>query len=279
MRYADLHIHTTASDGVLTPEEVLKWAYKKGLKAISITDHDTISGMTKALSINRFIDLEIVPGIELNSEYLDEEIHVLGYYINYDNKSLLAKLKEIQQFRHDRAIKMIKNLKDLNMDISIDEVKKISKGESIGRPHIAQALINKGYSKDIKSAFRDYIGAGCPAYADRYKLSTKQAIIMINDAGGIPVLAHPGLLKNKSKLNDILNQGFSGIEVYHSKHDNETVKSLKEIAGKKELIITGGSDCHGKLYNNEPILGTVTINYNEFFLLKQFAQKKEKMKY
>lgn len=279
MRYADLHIHTTASDGVLTPEEVLKWAYNKGLKAISITDHDTISGMTKALSINRFIDLEIVPGIELNSEYLDEEIHVLGYYINYDNKSLLAKLKEIQQFRHDRAIKMIKNLKDLNMDISIDEVKKISKGESIGRPHIAQALINKGYSKDIKSAFRDYIGAGCPAYADRYKLSTKQAIIMINDAGGIPVLAHPGLLKNKSKLNDILNQGFSGIEVYHSKHDNETVKSLKEIAKKRELIITGGSDCHGKLYNNEPILGTVTINYNEFFLLKQFAQKKEKMKY
>jgi len=273
MQYADLHIHTTASDGVLAPKEVLKWAFKKGLKAISITDHDTVSGMTEALSINKLTDLEIIPGIELNSEHNDEEVHVLGYYFNYNNKGFLEKLREIQQFRHDRAIKMIRKLNHLNIDINIDEVKYISNGESVGRPHIAQALINKGYAKDIKSAFKDYIGIGCPAYVGRYKLSTKQAIMMINDADGVPVLAHPGLLKDESKLNDILDQGFSGIEVYHSKHDNKTVKRLKDFAREKGLLITGGSDCHGKPHNNEPILGTVTINYNEFSLLKQFAGK------
>lgn len=278
MQYADLHIHTTASDGILTPKEVLKWAYKKGLKAISITDHDTVSGMIEALNINRFIDLEVIPGIELNSKYNDEEVHVLGYYINYNNKDFLEKLKEIQQFRHDRANKMIKKLNYLNIRINLDEVRSISKGESVGRPHIAYALINKGYTKDIKSAFKEYLGAGCPAYVDRYKLSTKLAIMMINDAGGVPVIAHPGLLKDKSKLNDILDQGFLGIEVYHSKHDNETVRILKDFAVKKGLLITGGSDCHGKLYNGEPILGTVAIDYNEFSLLKQFAEKNRKIK-
>lgn len=273
MQYADLHIHTNASDGLLSPEEVVWWACKKQLKAISITDHDTISGVVKALRINNYKDyLEIVPGIELNSDFYGEEIHVLGYYINCNNEWFISKLEEIQLSRYYRAIKMIKKLNDININISMEQVEKISKGKSIGRPHIARVMIEKGYVNDLKSAFDKYIGKNRPAYVDRYKLSTKQAIQMISDIGGIPVLAHPGLLKEKSKIYTILNQGFKGIEVYHIKHDKDTVKWLEGVAKRKELIITGGSDCHGILVNKEPVLGTITINFSKFLLLKKAAE-------
>ena len=272
--YADLHIHTNASDGLLSPEEVIWWANKKKLKAISITDHDTINGVAKAITQSMNKDApEIVPGIELNSDFSGEEVHVLGYYIDYSDVDFINRLKEIQQSRYTRAIKIIEKLNGLNINISLEQVLNKSKGESIGRPHIARVLVEKGYANDIKDAFNKYIGMDSPAYVERYKLTTKQAINIISSVGGIPVMAHPGLLKKKDILNKLLEQGFKGIEVYHTKHDKKITKQLLEIAINKNLLITGGSDCHGKLINGAPELGAATIDSENFLKLKNAAKK------
>lgn len=277
MGYADLHIHTTASDGLLTPEQVIWWAKNKQLKAISITDHDTIDGVAKAVLINGpWSEFEIVPGIELSSNHNGEEVHVLGYYIDYADESFMNKLKEIQESRYNRALKMISKLKEMDIHISVKQVLNISKGASIGRPHIARALIENGYTKDVKDAYAKYLNKDCPAYVKRYKLTTKQAIQMINSVKGIPVLAHPGLLKDKAIINDLLNQGFDGIEVYHTKHDGETTMELLKIALDEKLLVTGGSDCHGKLVNKTPELGNIRIGYDRFIELKNAAKSKRK---
>ena len=275
MEYADLHIHTTASDGILSPEQVIWWAAKKQLKAISITDHDTINGVAEALLINKQNnDIEIVPGIELNSYFNGEEVHVLGYYIDITDEAFLNKLKEIQDFRYNRALKIIKKLNMLNISISVDQVLSISKGDSVGRPHIARALVKNGYAKDVKDAFNRYLAKDCPAYVERYKLTTKQAIETINNIKGIPVLAHPGLLNNKAIINELLDLGFRGIEVYHSKHDESAVNRFLKIALEKDLLITGGSDCHGKLIDGKPELGNAAIDHGKFIELKKAAISK-----
>lgn len=271
MDFADLHIHTNASDGLLSPEEVLWWSGRKMLRAISITDHDTISGVIDAMNINIYDDIEIIPGIELNSEYNEEDIHVLGYYINCKDKKFLNRLEEIQKARFTRAKKMIKKLNEMNVEINIEEVLEVSKSNNIGRPHIARILVEKGYVKDMKNAFDLYIGKNRPAYADRYKLKTKDAIEMICEVGGVPVLAHPGLIKNKPDIFNILKEGFKGIEVYHTKHSKKDIKWLLKIAKNNNMLITGGSDCHGALFNNEPILGTIGIDYEGVRLLQKAA--------
>lgn len=272
MEYADLHIHTNASDGILTPEEVVEWAYKKKLRAISITDHDTVSGIERAIKANEIKNsLEIIPGIELNTDYNGEEIHILGYYIEYKNAWFLNILKNMQQSRYERALKMIHILNSLNIMISMDQVQKFSKGSSIGRPHIARAMIESGYIDNIKNGFDKYLGKGRPAYVERYKLDSKQAIEIINKIGGIAVLAHPGLIKNKKIISSIINLGIQGIEVYHTKHDQDTIRYLKYISNERKLLITGGTDCHGITINNQPILGNVTIDYNNFIKLKNAA--------
>lgn len=273
MQYADLHIHTNASDGILTPEEVVEWAYKKKLRAISITDHDTVSGIDKAIKANKFKNcLEIIPGVELNTDYNGEEIHILGYYIDYENTWFLNILKKMQQSRYERAIKMINILNDLNIMISMDQVERISKGNSIGRPHIARAMMESGYIDNIRSGFDKYLGKGRPAYVERFKLDSKHAIEMINKIGGIAVLAHPGLIQNKAIILSIINLGIQGIEVYHTKHNLDTLRYLNHISKEKKLLITGGTDCHGLMVNNQPILGSVTIDYNNVIKLKNAAK-------
>lgn len=276
MQYADLHIHTNASDGILTPEEVVEWAYRKKLKAISITDHDTVSGIDRAIRANKVKNsLEIIPGIELNTDYNGEEVHILGYYIDYKNKWFLNILKNMQQSRYERAIKMIHILNGLNIMISMDQVQKISKGNSIGRPHIARAMIESGYIDNIKNGFDKYLGKGRLAYVERFKLDSKQAIEIINKIGGVAVLAHPGLIKNKDLISSLIYLGIQGIEVYHTKHDLDTIKYLNYISKEKKLLITGGTDCHGIMVNNQPILGNVKIDYSNVIKLKNAAKFKK----
>lgn len=274
MPYADLHIHTNASDGILTPAEVVEWAQKKKLRAISITDHDTVFGIDKALESNKNNNyLEIIPGVELNTDFYGEEIHILGYFIDYNDTNLLNILKKMQQSRYERALKIINKLNNLDINISMDQIKRISEGNSIGRPHIARAMIESGYINNIKSAFDNYIGKGRPAYEERFKLESKKAIEIINKIGGVAVLAHPGLIKNKAIISSLINIGIQGIEVYHTKHDYDTIRYLNNIAKEKKLLITGGTDCHGIMVNNEPILGNVTIDYNKVIKLKNAANR------
>ncbi|HYE83928.1 MAG TPA: PHP domain-containing protein [Clostridia bacterium] len=269
MQKADLHIHTTASDGLLSPDEVVLWAKVKRLAAIGITDHDTINGIDQALEASAKYVVEVIPGIELSTLFEEEEIHILGYYIDYKAPWLLDILKKIQNSRYERAERIVNKLNNLGVNITLKQVRDIAEKGAIGRPHIARAMISKGYINNIKDAFNGYIGKDCPAYVERYKLSCSEAIDLIKKLGGISVLAHPGLIRNKSNIGRIIDLGLDGIEVYHSKHDDETVRNSLAIAASRSLLITGGSDCHGMKVNNEPILGNYSVDYKYVEKLKE----------
>lgn len=269
MLKADLHIHTTASDGLMSPKEVVRWASVKRLTAIGITDHDTVNGISLAEEVSSEYKVEIVPGIELSTLYEEEEIHILGYYIDYKAAWFLETLEKIQNSRYKRAENIVSKLNGLGVDITMEKVKSIADNGAVGRPHIARAMIDKGYISNIKEAFKSYIGKDCPAYVERYKLSSGEAIDIIKQLGGISVIAHPGLIKNKANIGKIIDLGIDGIEVYHSKHDDETVRNALAIASSRKLLITGGSDCHGMKVNNEPILGNCSVDYKYVLKLKE----------
>lgn len=183
-------------------------------------------------------------------------------------KNGFKKLEEIQNARYYRAINMINELAKLNIHITMTQVEGLANKGTIGRPHIARAMVENGYISHIKDAFELYIGKGKPAYVERYKLSCQEAIDMIKALNGVPVLAHPGIIGNKSIIGVVLNMGIEGIEVYHSKHDDETIRNLLQIAKARNLIMTGGSDCHGVFINNEPILGNIWVDYSQVQKLK-----------
>lgn len=269
MLKADLHVHTTASDGLMSPKEVVCWASIKRLTAIGITDHDTVNGICSAMKASSEYGVEIVPGIELSTLYEDEEIHILGYYIDYKAAWFLDTLSEIQNSRYKRAENIVNKLNGLGINITLEQVKNIANDGAVGRPHIARAMIDSGYISNIKEAFNTYIGRGCPAYVERYKLKSSEAIDIIKRLGGISILAHPGLIRKKANIGNIINLGIDGIEVYHSKHDDETIRHALTIANYKKLLITGGSDCHGIILNNEPILGNCTVDYKYVQKLKE----------
>lgn len=249
LNYVDLHVHTTASDGTLTPSEVICLAQKTGLAAIAITDHDTVSGIEEALIAGKKLGVEIVPGIELSVAY-EKEMHILGYYIDYKNLFLQNKIKELEQFRLQRNPLIIKKLNLLGLKVELEEVKEIVSGNIIGRPHIAQIMLKKGYVNTINDAFAKYLAEGKPAYVAKRRISVQEAIAVIHSAGGCAVLAHPkylGLSKEKLDvlLDELLSYGLDGMEVYYGSHSLNEQICYKELAIKKGLIITGGSDFHG----------------------------------
>lgn len=274
MQKADLHTHTTASDGLMSPQEVVRWASIKRLKAVGITDHDTVNGIVPAIEASEKYDVEVVPGIELSTLYEKEEIHILGYYIDYKAEWFLDTLRKIQNSRFERAERIVGKLQGLGVDITLEQVKDIAEDGAIGRPHIARAMINKGYITNIKDAFRGYIGKGGPAYVDRYKLECAEAVEMIRKLGGVSILAHPGLIKSKEYIGKLLDLGIDGIEAYHSKHDEDTIRYALTIAQSRKLLITGGSDCHGIMLNNEPIIGNYSVDYKYVQMLKDKINKK-----
>ena len=276
MHKADLHVHTTASDGLLSPEDVVKWAAHKKLSAIAITDHDTIKGIQPAALICKQYNVEVIPGIEFSSEHMDEEIHILGYYIDYNKDWLKIKLDEMYESRYIRAIKMIDKLKGIGINITLEQVKSIAESGTIGRPHIARAMQENGYIENMKEAFNKYIGKGGPAYVERYRIRCQEAIDIIKQLGGVPVLAHPGLINKKDCIKDIVGMGIEGIEVYHTKHDGKIIRDALKLAAERKLLITGGSDCHGIFLHNEPILGNVWVDYKYVELLKDKSDNRKK---
>lgn len=267
----DLHIHTTASDGLLTPKKVIYWAHKKNLKAVAITDHDTTNGIQEALIAGRRYNITVVPGIEINTNLNALEIHILGYYINYKDKEFQNCLSEIRNARYHRAEKIINRLKQLGIMITMDEVVNTADTATIGRPHIARVLEKHHYVKNKKEAFEKYIGEGKPAFVERYKITPIEAIKTILDNGGIPVLAHPGLINTNSTttlIKELVKAGLQGIEVIYTKHSKDTQKYFYNIAKQYHLLITGGSDCHGDLHGGQPILGSLDIDKKYLDLLK-----------
>lgn len=258
----DLHIHTTASDGTDSPEKVVLRAKAMGLKAIAITDHDTVEGVEPALEVGRLHEIEVIAGVELGAEYLGKEIHILGYLIEIDNCKLKDKLKVLLDERKNRIRKMIRKLQDLGISIKFEKASAISGAGSIGRPHLAAALVEEGVVKTIAEAFEKYIGTGCPAYVPRYKLSPLEAISLIRAAGGVPVLAHPGQNNSGQHIKIFKAAGLAGLEVYHPAHSREQECYYHRLAGEYELIVTGGSDYHGPRYKAGNRLGSVTVPYS-----------------
>lgn len=277
MKKADLHMHTTLSDGLLTPEEVVRWAYKKNIDTISITDHDSIDGISRAILESKKYDINVVPGIELSCFFQDHEIHILGYFIDYKSEKLNKFIKKLKESRKERNYKIIEKLNKMDIDISVKEVEMLSSEGVIGRPHIARVLIDKGIVDTVKGAFDIYLSKGKPAYVERYKVSVKDAIDLIHSIGGVAVFAHPGLINNSMILNNILQFKIDGLEVIHSKHNKDQVEELTNIAKHNNLIVTAGSDCHGYLDDGEPSLGNFFISAKDVELLKEKADFYKKM--
>ncbi|MEW9121867.1 MAG: PHP domain-containing protein [Thermotaleaceae bacterium] len=262
MRRLDMHIHTKASDGVLTPKEAVEWAYRIGLTGIAITDHDTVDGIEEAQKTAMNLEgFEFIPGIEFSTLLSDEEVHILGYHIDYKNKELVELTRRIKEERWHRGKKMIELLNKYNYAITLEEVLQHAGDGVIGRPHIARVLLNKGYVHTLQNAFEKLLGKGKPAYVERFKLSPQDAILIIKKSGGIPVLAHPGLQSRKVNIMDLIDQGIAGIEVYHTKHTPLENRMYLEVAQRYDLIVTGGSDYHDAYIDGIPAIGSVTVNY------------------
>ncbi|NLJ40647.1 MAG: PHP domain-containing protein [Clostridiales bacterium] len=247
MELVDLHNHTTSSDGLYSPGKLVAIAKTKGLCGIGITDHDTTNGVPEALEAGKKFGVEIVPGIELNTHFGNKEIHILGYFIEYEKPWFQDILANIRNSRFERAQKMVANLQRIyGMAIGFEDVLyKAGGGGNIGRAHIARVLVDKAIVGNIGEAFKEYIGENCIAYEKRYKVEVAEGIDLIKRAGGVPVIAHPGLLEDDTIVQDLISHGIAGIEAYHSKHTREQSDIYVEYAIKNGLIITGGSDCHG----------------------------------
>jgi predicted metal-dependent phosphoesterase TrpH len=251
MGYVDLHLHTTASDGVMTPSEVVRYAKAKGLQAIAITDHDTIEGLEEGLSEGRKIGFEVIPGIEISAEHSSGSMHLLGFFIDIHHALLNERLGYLQKARAERNPKIVENLNRLGIEMTYEEVLKASGGGQVGRPHIAQVLFEKGYVRSFQEAFDRFLRKGAQAYVEKFRFSPKESIHFIKEAKGIAVLAHPNTLNMNgySELENLVLQlvkeGLKGIEVYYPEHNVLDVAKYKTLAERHGLLITGGTDYHG----------------------------------
>jgi len=265
----DLHVHTIYSDGLFSPKEVINLARKKGLNGIAITDHDTVKGIYPALNISKNLnEFQVIPGVEFGTIFEDEEVHLLGYFIDYTSKKLLDALNMLKENRIKRGIKIVEKLNSLGMKLSIHDIKKFVKDDYIGRPHIGKALVEKGYVMSLEEAFEKFLDKGKPAYVQRKTLTLKETIDLIHEVNGIAILAHPGLLKNKNIINKCIQFGIDGLEAIHSKHSANDVRMCIKIARMNNLIITGGSDCHGKIINGDYLIGKYYVNINHIPKMK-----------
>jgi hypothetical protein len=255
----DLHIHSTASDGTLTPAEIVRQAAALNLGAIAITDHDSVDGSREALEAGVPARLGFLTGVEISASPPPSyprkgSFHILGYRIDVTDKALNRELAKLQDARKNRNPGILSKLVALGIPIRMEEVKAVAGSGQIGRPHIAKLLISKGAADTIEDAFDRYLGTGKAAYVDKYRIDCARAIKRIESAGGIAVLAHPGLLELDSdrQLEDILTElkqmGLAGIEVYYPEHSERQTRRFMHLAQHFELLMTGGSDYHGAIH-------------------------------
>ncbi len=269
---ADLHIHSTASDGRLTPEEIVKQAHSAGLSAIALTDHDTVDGIQAALQAAGSSGLEVITGIEFNTELEGAEIHILGYYLTLDN-DLAETLAILRVARANRAKVIIDRLSLIGIRIDYERLRQLAGQATMGRPHVARALCEAGYTTSVGEAFERYLAKGKPAYVPHHRLDPFMAIEAVLKAEGIPVLAHPGLAKKDELIPEFVARGLLGIEVFYPFHTPGDVARYEKICLDHGLIMTGGTDCHGPGLNY-PTLGTVTVPDDTIMQLKQMRNQR-----
>jgi predicted metal-dependent phosphoesterase TrpH len=268
VKFADLHLHTVFSDGTYTPNQLISDSLKSGLSAISVTDHDTVHGVEIIRNMAQGLDLEIIPGIELTAEYNGTEVHILGYFIDYQNSDLVEKLDSLKKIRVERAYKIIEKLKNMKIVLDAKKVFNLAQHGTVGRLHIARALVNDGLVGSLNEVFQKYIGDKCPAYVSGFRFSVAEAVRLIKRFGGVSVLAHPYSLGNDELIAGFVGDGVEGLEVYYSEHTNTMVRRYLKIAEDLRLLVTGGSDCHG-VAKSEIKIGSIKIPYELVEKLKK----------
>ena len=260
MKFADLHLHTLFSDGTYTPEELVTQSLRVGLSTISVVDHDTTDGIEPAIEIAKTKNIEVLPGIELSAEYDGLEIHILGYLIDYKRKNLQEKLEFLRKNRIARIYKIVDKLKGIGITLKAEDIFDIARQGTVGRLHVARAMVKAGLVGSIMEAFQKYIGDKSPAYVCNFRFSPTDAIKLIKDVGGIPVLAHPYTLNKDDLIPKFIDYGLMGLEVYYPEHTQGAVNLYLGLAKKHNLLITGGSDCHGNA-KPEAKIGSIKIPY------------------
>ena len=271
----DLHLHTTASDGRLSPTELIHLLASQGLKQVAISDHDTTEGLAEAFSAaEEFPDMRIIPAIELSTDIPGDEVHMLGYFLRHEDEELQKILREFRMGRLERGRMMVEKLATLGINIEWERVQEIAGEGSVGRPHIALAMVEKGYCKEPKDAFPEYLGRNGTAYVERSKMTPPEAVEMLIRFGAVPVLAHPAYLNDmETTIAELAEAGIVGLEVHYAQFSPETVQQLAGLAERYGLIPCGGSDYHGLGNEGEPLPGTLGPPPETVGLLEEAASK------
>lgn len=264
----DLHTHTSYSDGFHSPEELLDKAKTVGIEILGISDHDNLAAIKEATEIGKRLGIEIIPGVEISTDLKDKEIHILAYFIEPDNEELERYLTFFREERLKRAERIIRKLNILGLNITISDVLEKAQNSAVGRPHIAQALLEKGEVSSYYEAFNKYIGNGCPAYEKKVHLSPQSAFKIISDAGGLSFIAHPGYMP-EAILKELITAGVDGIEVIHPSHSPQQIRFYRGIVNEYFLLESGGSDFHGGKRDDEENLGKIYTNINVVEAMRQ----------
>ncbi len=271
--FADLHLHTHFSDGTYTPEQVVAQAQRHGFSAMALTDHDTVEGCAPTAVLCEAAGIEFIPGTELTAEQGGHEIHILGYLFDIHHPRMLREIAQFQAVRQNRIREMVARLNKLNVPLRAEAVFALANCQSPGRPHVARALVQAKLCGNLDEAFERFLKKNRPAWVPKFKMSAADAIHLIHEAGGVAVMAHPGLNRTDQVIPGMVEAGLDGIECFHTKHSTATSEHYLEMADKFHLLVTGGSDCHG-MSKGAPVMGTVKLPYQHVEKLKARAAER-----
>lgn len=255
---ADLHLHTFFSDGTYSPEELAAHAAQQELAAIALSDHDTMEGCERAAKACESAGIRFIPAAELTADIAGTEVHILGYFLDAHSVELVGQMARFQQVRQDRIKEMAERLQKLGIPLATEDVLAVANCKAPGRPHVARALVHSGHCKTPDEAFERFLKKDRPAWVPKFKISASEAISLIHRAAGVAVLAHPGLNKVDDRIPEMREAGLDGLECFHTKHSGPTAGHYVNMASRHNMLVTGGSDCHG-MSKGRPLIGTVRL--------------------
>ena len=275
MKFADLHLHTLFSDGTFTPEDLAGHGARLGFAALALTDHDTVEGCARMAVACAAAGMEFIPGTELTAEHDDTEVHILGYFLDTQNQKLLDEIAKFQAVRQNRIHEMVSRINELGVPLEVESVFALASCKSPGRPHVARAMVKAGLVSHLDEAFERFLKKNRPAWVPKKKVSALEAIELIHQAGGLAVMAHPGLNRTDEIIPALADAGLDGLECFHTKHSTALSGRYLEIAEKFKLLVTGGSDCHG-FSKTKPLIGGIKLPYEHVEKMK--AKRAEALK-